>query len=96
LEFWLLMTKQIFHMHVPVQPLKDYLDQRFTHRRQNGMDNEVRANSMGITIIAYRKMIHKETICWFTADRYATNLGIHPTRIWNNWYELTNREKISA
>lgn len=83
-------------MAVPVETLKKYLDQYFPYRKQSGMDNEIRANALGITIVAYRKLIHKKTICWFTADRYATNLGIHPTMIWEDWYELTDREKISA
>jgi hypothetical protein len=83
-------------MYIPVQPLKEYLDQNFPVPRKNGMDNEVRSAALGITLMAYRKLIQKKNVRWYTADRYATNLGTHPAMIWRDWYELTDREKISA
>ena len=49
-------------MAVPVETLKKYLDQYFPYRKQSGMDKEIRANALGITIVAYRKVTDREKI----------------------------------
>ena len=66
----------------PTEPLIKYIDHHL-----HGYDDMAKATALGATYNAYRTYRVRPTISWLQADKLATNLGIHPTSIWENWYE---------
>ena len=74
------MTKQ--YIKLPFAPLDQFLD-------SYGSSSASKGEAIGISGDAYSKYQAKETLTWYSADKFAIALGIHPVLIWNDWYTIT-------
>tara|TARA_Y100001938_G_scaffold149843_1_gene238243 strand:+ start:1329 stop:1556 length:228 start_codon:yes stop_codon:yes gene_type:complete len=71
---------------VETKPLIEFLNKTMPR------DNLQRAFALECSLEMYRKLLYREKISLYKADEYATALGRHPIDIWNDWYEITDRD----
>lgn len=65
------------------EPLFDYIDKRW------GTDKRTAADEMKIIWSdCYRTSRRSKTISLSEADRIATNLGLHPSEIWSEYWDI--------
>lgn len=73
---------------VPTAPLIDYVS-----KAMPDASYEEKGMSIGATRDVWQRIVRKEYITLFTADKFAIALGQHPALIWKNWYEITGYER---
>lgn len=74
------MTTTTHHTRHPAQPLLDHLHLH-THQPSH------LAQALNISVRQAHRIIH-HGLSDTQADRHATQLGLHPTHLWPNWYDI--------
>ncbi len=78
---------QLVKAMLPFKPLDDFLTE------QLGIDAKADQRGMAIGLenrVSYNKLRHRNQVSWHRGDFYATSLGVHPSSIWRDWYEVTD------
>jgi len=74
------------YVYFPFSPLDEFLE-------PYGPSSSSKGEAIGITGNAYRKHRRKNKMTWYTADKFAIALGVHPVLIWDDWYSKTTEGK---
>jgi hypothetical protein len=79
------MPNRNIRLLVDTEPLLEYMNHTYPEEtyRECGA-------RLGIARDRYQRLTSREKMSYWNADRFAVHLGLHPSLIWVNWFEIGN------